>query len=67
MRLPAHFVRAEGVDVEDGAVGGEEGVEGEAEVGFGEFFGEVGEVESVGAEEEEEDSAVGQEERELSD
>lgn len=49
MRLSAHLgVAAYGVDVEDGAVSGEEGVEREAEVGFTDLVGQVGQVESVG-------------------
>jgi len=40
--LPAQGRGAHGDDVEDGAVGAEEGVEGVAEGGFGEFGGEVG-------------------------
>ena len=47
MRLASHLVVPKGDDVEDGAVGREEGVEGEAEVGFLYFFGEIGQVESV--------------------
>lgn len=34
VRLPSHLHRLHGDDVEDRAVGGEEGVEGEAEVVF---------------------------------
>lgn len=47
VRLSAHLVVSYRVDVEDGAVGREEGVEGEAEVGLGELFGEIGNVKSV--------------------
>ena len=47
MSLAAHGLCLERGDVEDGAVGGAEGVEGAAEGGFGEFFGEVGDVERL--------------------
>lgn len=47
MRLASHLVIPKSDDIEDRAVGCEESVEGEAEVGFLDLFGEVGQVESV--------------------
>lgn len=47
VRLASHLVVPKSDDVEDRAVGREEGVEGEAEVGFLDLFGEIGQVESV--------------------
>ena len=48
MRLSAHLIGPHGIDIEDGTISGEEGVEKEAEVGLGDLFGEIGQVESVG-------------------
>lgn len=48
MRLTSHLgVATHGVDIKDWAIGGEERVEGEPQVGLGDLFGEVAEVESI--------------------
>lgn len=47
MRLASHLVISKSNDIEDRAVGREEGVEGEAEIRFPYLFGEIGQVESV--------------------
>lgn len=47
MCLPAAFGCLERDDIEDYAIGREEGVEGEAEVALKELVGEVGEVEGL--------------------
>jgi hypothetical protein len=46
MGLSAHLVRLHGHDVQDSAVGGEEGVERGAEVMLVELIGKIGAVES---------------------
>lgn len=47
VRLSAHFARFHGGDIEDRAVGGEEGIEGAAQVILLEFLGQVLDVERL--------------------
>lgn len=47
MRLTSHLVVPKSNDVKDGAIGCKERVEGEAEVRLLDFFGEIGQVESM--------------------
>lgn len=47
MRLASHLAISKSNNIEDGAISCEESVEGEAEIGFLDLFGEVGQIESV--------------------
>lgn len=47
MRLASHLVVPESDDIKNGPIGCEESVERKAEIGLLDFFGEVGQVQSV--------------------